>query len=203
MTSEDPHGLQVHGDTDEHSNPTNAHEILVLVIWDDKTKALKKEACFAVCFRTQGERRVDSPKGRAVQHTLCFFCNCMYFHSHKIESREQRLSQSAARRKEGASYKHYDCGGLNSGGKDNCCRHVTAVAATAAVTATAGTTAARTASAASTAAETSTAVTATIATTAAVATVTTAVATTAVVTATAGSSLAEVSGRKRQGGFVM
>ena len=48
-------------DTDEHSNPTNAHEILVLVIWDDKTTALKKEACFAVCFRTQGERRVDSP----------------------------------------------------------------------------------------------------------------------------------------------
>ena len=73
----------------------------------------------------------------------------MYFHSHKIESREQRLSQSAARRKEGASYKHYACGGLNSGGKDNCCDNmaVTAVAATAAVTATAGTTAARTASA--------------------------------------------------------
>ena len=81
---------------------------------------------------------MECPKGRAVQHTLCFFCNCMYFHSHKIESREQRLSQSAARRKEGASHKHYDCGGLNSGGKDNCCRHVTAVAATAAVTATAG-----------------------------------------------------------------
>ena len=26
-------------DTDEHGNPTNANETLVLVIWDDKTKA--------------------------------------------------------------------------------------------------------------------------------------------------------------------